>query len=219
MHRTESEETLETSSPSPATGEIVAKAATYFRNTRYSMVLMFIGMGAWFCYDGWVKYPAANEEAIKTTPHVRPPDVDDAAFRELVRTGREDLLQADLPRSQTDIQLQKLLGAALPPIGLLLLGWALYQSRGEYRLSGRTLHVPGHPPVPMDSIVRIDEKLWDRKGIAYIDYELADGKKGRFKLDDFIYERQPIDDIFKRIKDDIVGAPNPDASAEGTAQA
>ena len=52
--------------------------------------------------------------------------------------------------SPNDIRLQKVLAYALPPLGIALLAWALYNSRGAYRLSAGTLSVPGHPPIALD---------------------------------------------------------------------
>jgi hypothetical protein len=100
-----------------------------------------------------------------------------------------------------DLFLQKALGFALPPLAILFLIWSLYNSRGTYRLEDQTLSVPGHPPIGLDRIRRIDRKLWDRKGIVYLDYERPDGNgTGRIKLDDFVYDRKPTDLIFERIE-------------------
>jgi hypothetical protein len=56
--------------------------------------------------------------------------------------------------------------------------------------------------VPLSAIRRIDKRLWDRKGIAFIDYDLdgSGGAGGRLKLDDFVYERKPTDEIYERIE-------------------
>ena len=32
-----------------------------------------------------------------------------------------------------------------------------------------------------------------------VDYQLPDGTAGRFTLDDFLYQRQPIDEIFNAV--------------------
>ena len=88
----------------------------------------------------------------------------------------------------------------LPPLGLLVLGWSLYRSRGSYRLANNILQAPGHPPVPLEAIRSIDKTDWDRKGIAHVNYELANGAKGTVTLDDFIYDRPPTDEIFRRIE-------------------
>src|ERR1043165_4061239 len=44
-------------------GEIIAKPATYYRMTRLVMALAFIGMGAWFGYDGWIGTDPADTDS------------------------------------------------------------------------------------------------------------------------------------------------------------
>ena len=89
---------------------------------------------------------------------------------------------------------------ALAMLGLVVLGWALYYARGIYRLQDNQLSVPGHPPIPLDAIRSIDRTDWDRKGIAWINYQLPNGITRSACLDDFIYQRKPTDDIFKQIE-------------------
>jgi hypothetical protein len=81
----------------------------------------------------------------------------------------------------------------------------LHVSRGTYRLTGDTLEVPGHPPVRLGEITEIDSSKWDRKGIAYLRYQTAGRASGRMTLDDFVYEREPTDQIYDR----AVAALNP----------
>jgi hypothetical protein len=154
-------------------GEIIARAGSYYRNTRYIIAAVVFFMGLWFIRDGYFKWPKENEEA---------------------RAAGKSIM----PHPGWDIPSNKILGVVLPPLAVLLLARWLYISRGEYRLSGQTLHVPGHPPVPFEMITAIDKRQWDRKGIAYIDYEV-NGAHGRLKLDDFIYEREPTDQIYDAI--------------------
>jgi hypothetical protein len=169
---------------------IVARAGRYYRNTRYVVSLGLVLVGAWFAYDGWVRYP--QERAM----HQQNP-----------KTG--------VPHTDTDIRLQKTLGSLLPPAGLLFLGWTLYRSRGAYRLQRDVLSVPGHPDVPLDAIRAMDKSKWDRKGIAYVEYDLSPGAPGaggapaaldyrspggRITLDDFVYDRPPTDAIVGRIE-------------------
>ena len=163
-------------------GEIVAPAGRYFRNTRYIIAAGVFLMGLWFIRDGYYKWPRENAEA---------------------RAAGKDVL----PHPGYDVPSNRFLGVVLPPLAVILLARWLYMSRGEYRLSGQTLHVPGHPPVPFEMISAIDKRQWDRKGIAYIDYEV-NRAHGRLKLDDFVYERQPTD----RIYDEIVKFVAPEAA-------
>jgi hypothetical protein len=189
----------------PAGGDIVARAGQYYRNTRYIMCALLIGAGLWFAYDGWIGWPEHNRKVGEVKRRIEDAErsKDDAA----AVAARTELGKLSKEKSNSDILLQKILACALPPVGIVLLVWALYNSRGAYRLSGRTLQVPGHPPITIDQITRIDKRLWDRKGIAYLDYE-AGQMKGRIKLDDFVYDRPPTDMIYERIEREMSPAPN-----------
>jgi len=181
-------------------GPVIAKAGRYYRVARYLMTLLLIGYGCWSIYDGFFSWPRW------TIDH---PD--------------------EKPKTDTDIMLNKVLGVALPPMGIFIVVWALYNSRGEYRLEDGVVYVPGHPPIPLDSIHSVNHELWDRKGIAYVEYDLShapapppkgagptvgpvkyegvtQGQRSTFKLDDFVYEREATDKIFKAIEEALLKA-------------
>jgi len=172
--------------------DITARAGTYYRRARYLIVAACILLGAYFMYDGFVGYPNQNANAFKLDPN------------------------AKQPQSDLDIVIQKVLGIVLPIVGVAYLVWTLRNSRGEVRLSGSVLHAPGHPPIPIDAITQIDKQKWDLKGVAFLHYELSSGTKGRLRLDDFVYERKPIDEIYKRIEETLLppGEIDPKVSAE-----
>jgi hypothetical protein len=163
----------------PTTGDIVAKHSRSYRLKWVIMGIALLAASGWFAYDGYVGYPKENKKA----------------HDEAIAQGKAP---PEKVHQDFDIVLQKRLAFGLIPAGLFVMGWGLYHSRGEYRLAGNTLHVPGHPPVPLDAIRAIDQSKWERKGIAYIDYEL-DGKTATLKLDDYTYERDPTDQIHERI--------------------
>ncbi len=213
-------------SPDPS-GDIVARAGQYYRNTRYIMCALLVGAGLWFAYDGWVGWPEHNRKLGEVKRRIE--QSDNAGDTNGAAAARAELGKMSKEKSSSDILLQKVLALSLPPIGIGLLGWALYNSRGAYRLSGHTLHVPGHPAVSFDQITRIDKQLWDRKGIAYLDYDRGAGSPlrapgetvdyqargtGRIKLDDFVYDRAPTDQIFERIENEL--APEPDSQPGAT---
>ena len=187
-----------TETPAAATGDIVARAGQYYRNTRYLMAVLLIGMAGWFAYDGWVKWPEGNRKIDELQAQL-------VAAQDAKDDAKAGELSAELKKytkhNSAAILLQKILACTLPPVGLGLLAWALYNSRGEYRLSGDTLSVPGHPPISLGQVRKLDKRLWDRKGIAYIDYEV-DGAPApkRIRLDDFVYDRKPTDQIYERVE-------------------
>jgi hypothetical protein len=157
-------------------GEIVARAGRYYRNARYLLAAGIVIYGILSIKDGFFVYPRLNAEALARDPLNK------------------------LPYSDMDILFNRALGVALPPAGALLVLWALYKSRGEYRLNGQTLLVPGQGPIPLSGIESLDKSQWDRKGVAVVAYRRPDGTGGSFKLDDFVYEREAIDEIYKRIE-------------------
>jgi hypothetical protein len=159
----------------PPDADIVAPPDNWYRGKRLIFAIALIVGGAWFAYDGWIRWPRENEQALKVAGVTK------------------------LPHTEFDIKLQKILAVSLPPLGLLWLVRIFYTSRGAYRLWGDTLSVPGHPEIPIDSVTQIDLSRWDRKGIAVLQYE-HNGRTARFVLDDFIYQRKPTDEILDRIK-------------------
>lgn len=161
-------------------GDIIANPGQGYRMRRYLIFILFFGWGVWSLYDGFVKYPRMNAEADakgQNQPH-------------------------GPPNATWDVPLNRILGFALPVFATWVLASALYNSRGRLRLSADgLLDFPGHPPVPLTAIRRIDKSRWDRKGIALIDYEFDDGTAGTLRLDDFYYDQYPADEILKRIED------------------
>lgn len=159
--------------PPPPSGEIIARRDGWFFKKWIAIGLFMAGFGGYFLYDGYVGWPKANAEQVAL--------------------GRRP------EHTETDLVLQKVIGYSLIPIGLWMVFRTLRNTRGRFRLSeDNTLNAPGHPPVPLDAIRAIDEAKWDRKGIAFIEYEV-NGKAGRIKLDDFAYDRTSIDHIHDRL--------------------
>jgi hypothetical protein len=158
-------------------GTIIAYPSGWYRLKRMILVLVMVGYGGWFFRDGFFVYPRENQIAAKQLK--------------------------DPPHSAFDVPFNKAFGIALPPIGIAFAAWTIYVSRGKYELEGETLSVPGHPSVPLSSIQTVDRRKWDRKGIALVSYTTGE-RSGTFKLDDFIYDREPTDEIFKRIEIAVV---------------
>jgi hypothetical protein len=188
-------ESTSTPAATADSGEIVAYAGRYYRNARYVMALVCFACAAWFAYDGWVKYPAINRQ-----------------WDAMVARGEKPEFEK---HSQKDLDLQQLLASVLPILGVMIIAWLLYNSRGSYRLAGDVLYAPGHPPVPLDAIREIDKTKFDKKGIAYLDYELepSDGGKpvkGTVVLDDFVYQQQPMDKILETIEAKVAPAADPE---------
>jgi len=187
--------------PEMPTQPISAAAGKYFRNMRYLFVAAMLFMGGYFAYDGWIGYPAKNAKFDDLTAKM---SAADAEGNEALKAS----LSAELKlmgekHQQKDINIQIALGFLLPPMAIGMLIYWLRISRGTVELKEDTLHAPGHPPVPLANVIGLDDGLWDRKGISYAEYQLADGTKGKIKLDDFVYDRMPIDDIHLLVRESV----------------
>ena len=182
----------------PASGpEIVANPSGVYRLKQSAMAILLIGWGLWSVYDGYYNWPKQNQEIASLKEQIKHTPKEDTKKLTELETSLGKLKE----HTSLDITFNKVLGWALPPVGLLLLIRVFYVSRGQYRLRDDVLHIPGHPPVPLDAVRSIDKAKWDRKGIAYLNYQLLNGKAGRLKLDDYIYHRTPTDDILKHIEE------------------
>jgi hypothetical protein len=162
---------------------------------RGTFALLLIVMGLWFALDGFVRWPAEQERFERAT------------LAEQARMTK--------PHNDASILIQRALALSLTPLGLILLAWFFYQTRGECRLSGETLYLPGHPPIPLQNISELDKAKWDRKGIAYISYTIGDSTIARSaKLDDFAYEQAPIKEIVNRIESHLQSAAEPGEASD-----
>ena len=189
--------TSSTERPSPQQ-PIAAPGSRYYRSRRYIITVAVLAFAGFFAYDGWKKYPRNNalidevEREIATLQRSGKPE-DVGRLADLDRRKKE----LGSKKTETDIRLQKQLAIALPFVAAGFLAFVLHRSRGQVRLENDTLYMPGHPAVPLNAITAIDGRLWAKKGIAYIDYDT--GEKGRAKLDAFIYEPAPMDDLYEVI--------------------
>lgn len=185
-------------------GDVVAGPDPGYRWKHLIMSVLVIAGGCWFAYDGWVKWPYQNQMADKVTRDL------EAAQREK-NQAEIDRLALELKRyekhNDASILIQKVLAFTLPAFGIFWGAWTLRETRGQLRLSGDTLEVPGHPPIAFGDVRAIDKRKWDRKGIAYIHYEHGSPPRpGVLKLDDFAYERKPTDQMLERIERSVVPA-------------
>jgi hypothetical protein len=189
--------------------EVSATAGRYFRNARYLIVTAAVAVGLWFAHDGWINWPAENAKIAQLEKQQ-----DDARGRK--DDAEADRLAGDLKKysfhSDMDLFIQKVLAIVLPVLGLVYLVYTLYRSRGQVRLAEDVLYVPGHPPITVASITRIDDRAWDRKGVSRVYYQIGEKSEARVVLDDFVYNHKPIRAIHDRLIS-LVSAEGPAESA------
>src|SRR5262249_2260543 len=85
-------------------------------------------------------------------------------------------------------------GTFMGVLGLLALGYWPSQKGRTVRTDETAVSSPAGTKVPFDAITGLGKKDWDRKGYATILYEIK-GRKGRFKLDDYKFDRDATHQI------------------------
>ena len=172
---------------------IIARADFQYRWRVYIFFILVFGYGLWSLNDGFIKWPADNARlADMEKNHQKLPEQ---------------------PHNEAGILINQALGVAFPLISLPVFIWLMYRSRGEYRLEGKTLTVPGLSPIEFDKIRSLDKSNWDRKGHAVLEFDGSEGKPAKFTLRDMVYERKPTDQIVERIEASLSG---PASAAEAT---
>ena len=201
----------------------IDKEAFGYRNR-----LLLIALGALFyaalcVYDARVKYPdqiKANESIEQLKKDY--PDWKDR-WPEVAEANGWDPTKEPKERTEGDITTQWWQFVIVFPIGTFCLFSVLIWSRRSIGIDDTKFYGYGGVELPFDQITRIDASRWDRKGIARVYYSVDDTEKS-ILIDDFKFERQPTNEIFKRLKeavgeDKIEGLDNPDLEDDEVADA
>jgi hypothetical protein len=170
-----------------------ARISKEWRRRMTIMALMLNGSGLWFCYDGFIAWPAEEQRyqqlvtltAGTLASDEKPTDKNPAVVRAWSTYAAANKLPEKLPkhRSPGDLSGQRTIGGIFMAFGLSFIGWVLLQHRKSVRAEGDVITGADGETVHLDSIVEMDRRKWDKKGIAYAIYE-ANGKRRRLCLDD-----------------------------------
>jgi hypothetical protein len=182
----------------------MAHRATVANGYRWRLIiigLIGVAYAGWAVYDATVAYPAKQDKREVFEQFVLDNGPDPALWAaEARRLGWP--IEEPKKIGQRDILTQWVLfGIAFPLGALHLVLWVLWSRRFvEGDEAGIRAH--GGRSLTWDQVTAVDAHKWDRKGIAYIDYE-ADGGKDTVVLDDWKMEREPTDAIFDLVKENV----------------
>lgn len=155
------------------------------------LTAMLLGFSLWFCYDGYVAYPRDRQIAQEFARYKEEGRQKDWPAYALSQ-GWPDGSKGEPGRlhSETDILVQKGLGFALMPFGLLFL-FNLIRLQGRWiDADEQELTTSWNQKVRFAQIVELDKSRWKSKGIAVVKYADASGRSGKIILDDWKYNRQ-----------------------------
>ena len=170
-----------------------ARISKEWRRRMLSLLLLISAIAAWFLLDGYViwpneaeRYEAYSELREKMSAAGTLVDEESVDLRlEWQRYADEAGISPKVPKERTDsaIREQLIIGWSLALICFLFATWIALNHRLSIRTEGDTVIGASGQRVELDSIIGMDRKKWNSKGIAYAIYE-ADGKQKRLCLDD-----------------------------------
>lgn len=161
------------------------------------VLLMLLGSSAWFFYDGAVAYPKYNIKADAYAELHRVYQADETLLKEkwkaLAIENHWD--PEDVPKKRKDEDQQFRWGSGLLIISVAFLLWMLREmhrviSADDQKFIGITRAIiPFNAlrEVRFDSVIGVDKRRWDKKGIAVVFYKTDTGTRATALIDEYKY--------------------------------
>lgn len=186
------------------------------------MGILAIGFALWSLYDGFVAYPKQRERALahlKLEEELRggDPVVFRDRWHEYAQQRGWSTTYPGEPKSHGDIIMQYVMAGMAGTIGLFLLSIPL-RARGRWIESSDTgITSSWGQSLNFDQVESLNKRQWRSKGIAKVTY-IDGGRKRRFVIDDYKFDRHPTDAILyeleQRIDPAIITGGPPEAPPE-----
>ncbi len=166
-----------------------------------------LGWAVYCLYDGFIGYPKQRERAlayVRLEEEYRGRDPADFldAWPEYAQERGWPSTHPGEPQSEGDIYMQFVMAAGTGAIGLWLL-WGVWRTRGQWIEQTETgLTTSWGQTLDYDQVLSIDKRKWRNKGIAKIRYQDG-GRKRRFVLDNFKFDRDATDRILYELESQV----------------
>ena len=200
----------------PTSVNVEARITPVWKKRMLLLIAFVLASGGWFFYDGYIGWPAeAKRHAtyaefvdglvergeisreIADTPHNKSLE---EAWRD---HAREHGLSTSVPseRTEEDFRQQKIIGAGAVAVAVAMFWWFVLSCRRVLRADDSTIYAVDGKHVPLDSVVGVNKKRWDSKGIAVVYYSTGDGKRAKAVLDDYKYggAEEILDEVERRL--------------------
>ena len=173
-----------------------ARITPTWKKQKGLMAVFFVGFGLWFLFDGYSGFPGSNvrwlaHENLKKENRL-------AEWPALARKAGWNEEPPHKFYQKRDITGQYVVGLVLLLSGAASFAYWSGQIKRTFKLDDNVVIVPDGKRVPLDCITGVNAKKWDAKGLATIHYTV-NGRVGKFVLDDYKFERDPIHAIMTAI--------------------
>lgn len=204
----------------------MAHRATVANGYRWRLIIIAVvclGYSGWCVYDGAYMLPEKQDKRAVFEQFVADNGPDPALWAaEARRLGWA--IEEPKEIGENDILTQWLQLAIVLPIGLYNLYLFLMWSRRFVEGDASGVRANGGRAFTWDQVAAVDAHKWDRKGIAYIEFESGSGQQ-MLVLDDWKMEREPTDAIFELLRGNVpeekvsgLNASSDSADGDGSAE-
>ena len=169
-----------------------------WKKQKLFIAVFFTAIGLWFLFDGIVGFPHSNErwlahDKVKTENRL-------SEWPALAKKMDWNGTPPEKFYRPADIKLQYFLGGLSLLVGAVSFIFWNVQVKRILKSDDQAVYAPGGKRIPFESITRIDRRKWDSKGLATVFYSL-DGRRGKFILDDYKFDRDPTHEIMAEIEE------------------
>jgi hypothetical protein len=185
------------------------------------MGIAAIGFALWCLYDGTIKYPREQERALAWEK-----DFSDKPTEHWIAFAEERGWSTSLPhqsKSEEDYNAsivgQYVMGGVSGLLGIWLISIPL-RARGRWiESTGTGITSSWGQSLNYSDIVNLEKRQWRKKGIAKVTY-MEDGRKRKFVIDDYKFDRHKTDEILYELEQNIDpdkitgGPPDPPPGSE-----
>jgi hypothetical protein len=178
-----------------------ASVTPIWKKQKLFVAVFLIGIGGWFFWDGAIGYPRSNERWL--------------AHEELVKSDHEtewpalaqshgwtDKVPHKYYRS-SDLWMQGICGGFATLLGFVAIAYWFTQKGRILRTDEEAVYSPAGTRIPFPSITGLGKKKWESKGLATVLYQI-NGRKGRFLLDDYKFDRDATHRILAEIEEKLL---------------
>jgi hypothetical protein len=159
-----------------------------------------MGFAAWSLYDGMIKYPAQRERALVLRQLLKEDRLNE--WDSIARERGWPTADPGEPKSEGEIYVQYFMAAVSGAIGLWLL-WGVWRARGTWIESTDSgITSSWGQSLDYDRVVSVDKRKWRSKGIAKVTYS-QNGRKRRFIVDDYKFDRHPTGQVLRDLESRI----------------
>jgi hypothetical protein len=188
-----------------AAESIVCPVTAWYHKRKIAMILLLLGLSAFFFYDWKVGYPkkAADYEAY--WPEYQRLVLKEKKTAEWFKLAKEKGWP-DKPHEEDwdyKIKEQLVFGVITGLIGAGMLGQYLVNSKKTLTADADSFTTPDGIRVPFVSAFKLDKRKWDNKGLAYVNYQNGD-ESGKVVIDCLVYG-DPAIKVLERLEANFKG--------------